>query len=322
MKSKMFATRFFRGLKLGESNKESTQIMEIQDEDKKERNPRVPTTVEKRFVRFVKSRVKGMLNKEYIELVDYEHYKNAIGIIFDIINEFKYKEKIDGIFDDIYVLEISKELMSRLLEKNNSEEIDKDSTIILSLMTILKNHFINLNANEKNYKIETDNKALLKKVDDKYKIREDFKEYINYAVDNINLQNNIVSYYYAERYIEELFLYKTEKQIEDIIKKQYGNDVKIIKKEDELLINGSTYDIKKYMNFNKNIVNEILSNYKHYNRSLNRIIIQIKNLKSDYGPNADPIDNLIYDINLVQKNYIRLRKRKSGSEDKPEYNKL
>lgn len=321
MKSKMFATRYFSSLKLRE-NKESIKLIEIQDEDKKERKPRAPTPVEKKFARFVKTRLKGMLNKEYIELVDYEHYKNAIGIIFDIINEFKYKENIDGIFDDIYVLEISKELMSKLLEKNNSDETDSESTIILSLMTILKNHFINLNSSEKSYKTETDNKALLKKLDDKYKIREDFKEYVDYAVDNINLQKNIMSYDYAERYIEGIFLYKTEKQIEDIIKKQYGEDARIIKKEAELLINGDTYDIKKYMNFNTNIVNEILNNYEHYDKPLNRLIIQIKNLKSDYGPSADPIDNLIYDINLTQKNYIKLIKRKSGIEDKPEYNKL
>ncbi len=322
IKSKMFATGFFKSLKLTKSNKESTQLIEKQNEDKQENKMRAPTPVEKKFARFFKNRVKGILNKEYIELVNYEHYKNAIGTIFHIINKFKYKEKIDGIFDDIYVLEISKELMNRLLEKNNSEEVDKDSTIILSLMTILKNHFINLNSNEKSYKIETDNKALLKKVDDKYKIRENFKEYINYAVGNINLQNNIMSYYYAEKYIEGLFLYKTEKQIEDIIIKQYGNNVKIIKKENELLINGFTYDIKKYMRFNENIVKEILNNYKHYNKPLNKIIIQIKNLKSNYAPNADPIDNLIYDINILKNNYIKLIKRKSGSEDKPEYNKL
>ena len=105
IKSKLFSNRFFAGLRLKETGTSSTNDNDDKPKDS-EKKKRPATPAEKRFERFIKSRVKGMLRDEYVELVDYEHYKNSIGVILDVINEYKYKEKVDDIFDDKYVVSI------------------------------------------------------------------------------------------------------------------------------------------------------------------------------------------------------------------------
>ncbi len=319
IKSKVFAKRFFTELKKNRQEI-SNQYIETQNDNQEKKKPRAPTSAEKRFGRFIKSRIKSMLNKEYAEVVDYEHYKNSIGVIFDIINEFKYKEKIEDIFSNEYIIEISIELLKRLLEKDNREEEDKDSTIILVLIYILKNHMTNYSMKERNYRVEEENKKLLKIIDEKYNLRDSYKVYLLNAVYNINSQEGCIDYCYAENYIEGLFVYKTQEQLKKLLIKEYGDSIEIRIENEILFINSSTHDIKRYMNINKNIIYEILNHYNHYNKLLNRIVIKIENLKSDYAQNADPTHYLIYDINLVQKNYKKQIKRKSGNEDKPEYN--
>ena len=43
--------------------------------------------------------------------------KNSIGVILDVINEYKYKEQVEDIFEDKYVIQVSMDLINRLLEK-------------------------------------------------------------------------------------------------------------------------------------------------------------------------------------------------------------
>ena len=136
IKSRIFSTRFFTGLKLRNQNN-PTHNQDTENNEKEEKESRLATSAEKRFLRFVKSRIKGILNQEYVELVDYEHYLNNIGVILDIINQYKYKEKVEDIFNDKYVVETSIALINKLLEKKDVNKEYKDSTIILILIIVL-----------------------------------------------------------------------------------------------------------------------------------------------------------------------------------------
>ena len=52
------------------------------------------------------------------------------------------------------------------------------------------------------------------------------------------------------------------------------------------------------------------------------MLVTIKNLKDNYGANTDPIDKIIFEFNIVQKNYNQKIIRKSGAEDKVDYKKI
>ncbi len=144
IKSRLFSERFFKGLRLKGSGSSTPSIHTDNKINEIERKKRAATPAEKRFERFIKSRVKGILREEYIELVDYEHYKNSIGVILDVINEYKYKEQVEDIFEDKYVIEISLDLINKLLEKesSNHDNEEKENTMILSFVAVIEDHMI------------------------------------------------------------------------------------------------------------------------------------------------------------------------------------
>ena len=299
IKSRLFSDRFFKGLKLRENGSGSqTSSSDKKESNDNPRKKRPATPAEKRFERFIKSRVKGILRDEYVELVDYDHYKNSIGVVLDVINEYKYKEQVEDIFDDRYVIDISLELINKLLEKEtpNHSDDEKESTIILALILILENHIINNSEENKDYKVELQNKDIIKKLNQLFDIRESFEELLKYAVENINANIRTIDYDYYKSYIESLFGYKTKVQLLDIIRNKLDSNAEINTSEDIVYIKFSTLDIGKYFKLDSLIINEIRNHYKNQNMQLNGIKIEIYNDKNDYPETANPVKLIVYDI--------------------------
>ena len=169
-KSKLFSRRFFEGLKIGRTYlSKSGENNNIENSESSKKTRRA-TSAEKRFERFVKNRIKGMLNEEYVKIIKYSHYKNAIGLMLDIINQYKYVENVKDMFDDKYVTEMSTESINNLLNKNGEDE-DSESTIILTFVIILENYRISQLDKENSYKIEARNKQIINRLNKLYKIR-------------------------------------------------------------------------------------------------------------------------------------------------------
>ena len=80
-------------------------------------------------------------------------------------------------------------MINKLLEKEtpNHSDDEKESTIILALILILENHIINNSEENKDYKVELQNKDIIKKLNQLFDIRESFEELLKYAVENINV---------------------------------------------------------------------------------------------------------------------------------------
>lgn len=322
IKSKLFSDRFFKGLKL-KGNSSNTNKENIDNNDSKDNPPkrRVATTAEKRFERFIKNRVKGMLNDEYVELVDYSHYKNSIGVILDVINEYKYKEQVDDIFEDKYVIQVSMDLINRLLEKEtecNSKE-EQETTIILSLISILENHIINNSEEVKDYKVELQNKEILKKLNQLFDIRENYEEPLKYAMANVEDKFINLDYNYYKNYIDSLFGYKTKTQLLEIIRSKFDINSEINTYNDDVIIKFNTLDIVKYFKLDPLAIKEIRNHYNLQNLKLNSIKIIINNKKDDYSSSANPIKQITYDI---EQNgiYIKTMVYKNGNTiaSKPE----
>lgn len=308
IKSKLFSDRFFKGLKLKE-NSSNTNKENIDNNDSKDNllKRRVATTAEKKFERFIKNRVKGMLNDEYVELVDYIHYKNSIGVILDVINEYKYKEQVEDIFEDKYVIQVSMDLINRLLEKEtecNPEE-EQETTIILSLVLILENHIINNSEEVKDYKVELQNKEILKKLNQLFDIRENYEGPLKYAIANVKEKFINLDYNYYRNYIDSLFGYKTKNQLLELIRSKFDNNAEINTANDDVIIKFNTLDIVKYFKLDPLAIKEIRNHYYLQNLKLNSIKIIINNIKDDYSSSANPIKQITYNI---EQNGIYIKK--------------
>lgn len=319
LKSKTFSIRFFKGLRLPRYDREQPK-----NENKEEsliRKPRPATPVEKRFERFIKNRIKDILNSEYIELIGYEHYKHNIGLMLDVINEFKYKENISDIFDDQYVVDSSIKMINELLRKDNSTEEDKESTILLALIVIVENHMINKSLQEKDYRIENENKRLLKLLDEKYKIREKYKLYLEDIIYSLNNHKHFINNVDVDIYLNELFEYKTKDELIGCIKKSYGEN-SIIELNDKVLeITSSSYDITRYFEYKHTMIIKDIINYSnHYKTQIEEILVTIENLKDNYNINADPVKKIIFKFYTNRNNYIQTIIRKSGKKE-DEYKK-
>lgn len=322
IKSKLFSERFFKGLRLkGSDHQSTTKVINASRSSEGERKKRLATPAEKRFERFIKNRVKGILREEYVELVDYDHYKNSIGVVFDVINEYKYKEQVEDIFDDKYVIEISTNMINRLLEKESTEHTkeERETTIILSFISIIENHMINTSEENKDYKVELLNKDIVKRLNQLFDIREDYEELLHYAVDNVSLKVREIDYDYYKNYIESLFGYKTKNQLLAIIRNNFGNNAEINTENGIVYIKFSTLDIIKFFKLDKLTINEIRNYYKHQHIQLNDIKIEIINIKNDYASTANPVELIEYNIDSSGV-YIKKMQYKDGSiiEGKPE----
>ena len=292
IKSRLFSDRFFKGLRLkGNSGRQTLTTSNDKESSEREKKKRPATPAEKRFERFIKSRVKEILREEYIELVDYDHYKNSIGVILDVINEYKYKEQVEDIFDDKYVIEISLDMINRLIEKESTEHTleDQETTTILAFISIIENHMINNSEENKDYKVELLNKDIVKKLNQLFNIRENFEELLHYAVDNVSSKIKVVDYDYYKNYIESLFGYKTKIQLLDIIRNKFDNNAQINTEDGNVYIKFRTFDIGKYFKLDPLTINEIRNYYKNQDLQLSSIKIEIINEKEDYPATANPV---------------------------------
>lgn len=310
MKSKAFANRFYANFTLQHHSKidqsKTKDMSPMNHTSDVKAKKRLATPAEKRFERFVKSRVKEILNKEYVEIVDYSHYKNIIGVILDIINQFKYKYKIENVFNDKYVIDISFTLLDRLISKDigQSTEVDKENTIILSLMIILQNHNINRKMENKDYKIEVTNKRFIKLLDRLYNIRENFKKYLEISIslisknyENLTNEMNEEKLLLATQYIDNLFGYKTPIQLISMLKKYYGKECIISFENNSLYIRTVVEDIAKYVSKESLELKDLLKQLNNYSKSRNNkleeLVVDI--IKKDKTKNLIRIE---YKINI------------------------
>lgn len=297
IKSRLFSNRFFNELRLKNSSSNPSTHTDNKTSDI-ERKKRPATPVEKRFERFIKSRIKGMLREEYVELVEYDHYKNSIGVILDIINEYKYKEQVEDIFDDKYVIKISLDMINKLLEKRFADQTkdDQETTIILAFILIIENHIINNSDENKDYKVELLNKNIIKQLNQLFNIRENFEYLLQYAVDNVRLKVRMIDYDYYKNYIELLFGYKTKDQLLNIIRNKFDSNAVINTEEGNVYIMFSTIDIGKFFKLDPLIINEIRNYYKNQRLQLNSIKVEISNIKDDYPITANPVRLIVFNV--------------------------
>ena len=183
-------------------------------------------------------------------------------------------------------------------------------------MSIIENHYLNNASENKNYKVELENKELIKVLNNLYDIRESIDDYTECAIRTLEEKNLISSdadYDIIKRYIEDLFGYKTPTQLLELLRNYYGTESSIEIIENELRITVNTPDPMKYMKENINILKEIKKYYLQ-NSELDIVIIDINNADvNDTFPN--PLLRFVYEINIKNGQMKKIYYRKHGNPD-------
>ena len=145
---------------------------------------RKPTSEEKRFERFLKRRVKGIMHEEFIDSVSVEHYLGISRVIADIFNKYRGV----NLFDADYVVTTRIQLIYNLIGKDTSKVDDRasfeDHLVVWALCIIIDNRlFIRERNLEENYRLESIAKKLLELLDKTYDFRKNLGMYLKKAAD-------------------------------------------------------------------------------------------------------------------------------------------
>lgn len=276
---------------------------------------RVATSSKKLFARLVKRIIRDMLDKKNSSKLDFSNYITSVVLIFETFNKFMIRERIDDMFTSDEVIKYQYDLIKELSTKidTNINEEEAEMFIWLALASIIQINYINKDEDKVDYKRNIRNRDLLRTINDKFNIRENFDKYLLVSVSFINEGNSKIDINSAHNYIEELFDYKTNNQLLETLKREFGNDAEISMLDSEVIISTKTDSIK--FKYNKSIITEIRKNYKSNNNQLKKIVLVQENIKTDYDTNADKVDTLTFVFDEVDRKVIRKIIRKSGKEE-------
>lgn len=260
---------------------------EYEEEEDVIKPPRKATTEEKRFERFVKRRVKGMLNEEFVKMVSIDHYVGIIQVILDIFDKYNNKENVIDIFDTSYVIQTKIDFMNSLLTKDifgvDELELYQERIIILVLGTIIENNELMCSKgfDEGFIKAQAQSRALLDILEEKYGVREKLDRYMSKAADiNSNLRYKLIKECGAENcinQIEKIYGYKSRKILFDFIKERYGENASFtVGKNNYFYIEGEVDDPVVGFKPDTDVVREVSNYARNEDKSIKGVIIVLK----------------------------------------------
>lgn len=262
--------------------------------------PRQATSEEKRFERFVKRCVRGILDPEFAEIADVDHYFGLIAVVFEIIEKYR-KEKVDGIFRSDYIVTTRCALLTLFLNKSIQEWKYRDDVIIKIFDIILNNHEIiqDFESIEIRGKYEQENRKLLLALDNKFSIRENFSGYILKDLESAKTIEGQNKLKHAIFYTDQLFGYMTLNQIQTMMRKNLGKSSAIvpIKGSNNIYVLVFTETPGKYLKPETSLIREFSRYSKHYKR-VDKIIIEFK---KQHPSKYDRVARVKHDISLERR---------------------
>jgi len=278
----LFIQRFMNPIVFHEEKEDDSVYGENKKDDEQiTTKPRKPTTEEKRFERFVKRRLKGILNPEFVASVSVEHYLGIARVIVEIFEKYKNV----AMFDVEYVVNTKLELITNLLKKETSQKEENDfeeHLVVWALCIILQNReLIKTRADDGDYKLISADKELLEYLDVNYGIRGRLDELISKAADKaynldyeIIMRNGIKN---SANQIDSYYGYKTENQLFDLIKNRYGENAGIICNAMDLCIEEETDDMANNLKPDLEVVREIACRMRNVKSTITKVVITITN---------------------------------------------
>ncbi len=233
---------------------------------------RKATSEEIKFERFIKGKVKGMMNDVYVEVIELEHYIGLVQVVMEIFEKYCDVENVEDIFLPDYVVQTKFLFMRKIIGKQLENLPDKDemqdAIIKKSFQTILETYLFyrNLQESEERWQFESLNKALLGTLEKKYSLRQSYRPVIKRIIAEgkggglpLDLEN-------ACSYIEQLYGYKTYEMLCAAIGKVYPG-AEIIPKGSSLKI---VVETDRILDCNR-LDTSVLSEIENYSRNVSKV---------------------------------------------------
>lgn len=282
----------------------------------KEREPR---SSEYRFKNFVKSRVRQMLNPEFISYVPFDHYVFCVNTVLSVFDKYSLKEYVKDMFDYEYLIKTRLSFMEALLSKEIPEDVSeevKNAFFILICQMILE-------SNKQIYRCDMDessmvyrHKTVLKELNNRFGFRSVLAEYVGAAIDKINETYYLYrSYADAIKDVDAIFGYATVDELVKIIMADYGPDTAVVIDTDKIIVSAKTDTIKDFMIPKENTIAELKKYYS--NSGEGRFLkIEVKNIAL-VPANSGYAYIITEDIDFKTLSRTQKITRRNGMVDKP-----
>lgn len=285
------------------------------NDEEKETRHREPTTAEKRFERFMRSKIKGMTDLKYVDIIKPMHYLALVEVVMDIFT--KYTDVDLFYIEDM--VETRVDLFKCLLLKDFSD-VDEDNIEYIVLLECYKalaeNHLLIADDDDLEWKEQMNekNRELLKAMDKKYSIRSTYHEHVKDLL-KTEVPGVREGYYKVfTTYLENLFGYRNAELLEKYVCKELPGA--------SVSINGSTVEVtaptentKACFQLDMNMLREI-RNYSWNVSRVDTIILVYKN-SSDKGF----VDSIEHYISLRTKSHSMKTVYRNGNiiKEDPEF---
>ena len=281
---------------------------------------RYATSNEKSFARMVKGIARDMLNKTNSSKLDFDNYLKCVVSLFDVYNKFIIRENVIDMFNEKEVIETEFNLINELTSKfeYDIDDESKEMYLWLSIACVLQINYMNIASEKTDYKKNLNNRDLIRKIDERFNIRDNYKDYLEVSLGYINDNGEKIDELSAISYIESLFDYKTDTQIEDLMSRNFGSNYSVNFDNSMLTINIDADNIGKYLKLNDMVIKEIIKTYnKREDFQALRIIINNVNINSEY---LNPPIKIEYMFNRSGKGHQIITPKIGDPRDPREYN--
>ncbi len=242
---------------------------------------RKATSEEIKFERFIKGKVKGMMNDVYVEVIEFDHYIGLVQVIMEIFEKYCDVENVEGIFSRDYVVETKSCFMRKIIGKPMDNLPDKEemqaAIIKKGFHTIIETYlyYRNLQDSDERWKFESLNKTLLGTLEKKYDLRRSYKAVIKEIIKERNDEVFTLGFDGACGYIEQLYGYKTYEMLCNMINEMYPG-AGIVLKGTSLRITVKVDGFAGYRRPDTKVLREI-ANFSRHVSNVNTVYIDFDN---------------------------------------------
>ena len=306
----MFVRRFL-GLSviedLSENGEKHKRNVDELPKDPAERAFRKATTEEKKFERFIKGKVKGMMNDVYVEVIELEHYIGLVQVVMEIFEKYCEHDPVEDIFTPDYVVLTKASFLRKIVGKplDGIPEKDEMQNAIIKkcFETMLENYLFyrELSDSDERWEFESLNKSLLMTVEKKYGLRSTYKRFVKELIDDGIGAALTLGFNGACAYIEQIYGYKTYEMLCATIGGAYPN-AEVTQRGSSLFINLEADGLRDYFRPDTNVLREI-ANYSRHVAKISSVTIVIKNIT----PNPEGKNIIVENRHTIGMDYHQWR---------------
>lgn len=291
------------------------------NETSQKQTTRKATSDEVRFERFIKGKVKGMMNDVYVEAIELEHYIGLVQVVMEIFEKY---HDIEDIFQPDYVIQTTSSFIKKIIEKPLDDSVDSDKIQAAIIKKSFRNiiaiflYYRNLPESDDRWKYEALNKGVLFSLEKKYGLRQSYRPYVKQVFDEDSKSITVLGYEGACNYIEQLYGYKTLDMLRDSICAIYSG-AELSMQGTSIRISVETEHILECRRVDTSILKEI-ANYGRMVAKVTVVYIEFLNIAPN-PENKNVIEKIKHSISMDYHKwkYSEIRQNGDASDSKSQY---